>query len=224
MASHLNVTSGTFGLTLPSGTEVESTDSTYTLGVVSFVGASGEYTIATAEKSAKREITITGVGPAGFTGITSGTLTPSSIKLISAEQSESNKAHPRFTIKGVSHHDNTNDGASATSAGAAPTKADLEIVSVEYASTETYRATVAVEDVPLITNDGTVELRATCKRKGTYSLAGRGDLPSGLAIGAGLAANGMATGKSIITKLGETEKQGEWNGWSADGEWYPAAT
>jgi len=59
-----------------------------------------------------------------------------------------------------------------------------------------------------------------------FSIEGKGDLPSGIALGSdgGLAIEGISGGKTIIKQVSETEKNDDWNEWKISGMNYPAAT
>lgn len=218
MAAHFNLAT-TFGVTLPAGAVPETADKTSTVETSKLVGTAGEYVKAAPLKTAKVEVSITGSGPAGLSSVVSGMVSaPATMTITGAEQGESHRGRATFTIKAAGHEAFT-DGAGSSTEGTEPDIDTLEIVSVSYACAETVKKGRDITDLVLTGSAGTPFARGKCKEIGNFDIAGRGDLPSGVALGTGGAAiAGMTSGVLIATTLKLSEKAGDWNGWNVNGE------
>ncbi len=223
MGAHYNLNT-TYGVTLPAGAVPQSAERNRTVEISEVVGTSGEFVKADPLKTAKVEISVSGVGPAGLSGVTSGNVSaPSSITINSAEQGEGNKGRSTFSIKAAGFETVTSTGGGG-SAGSEPDIDTLEIVSVSYACVETVKRTANVTDLMQLGSDSTPFARGKCKRFTDFDIAGRGDLPSGLVIGSGGASlAGLSGGKLIVASLKEMEKAGDWNGYGGSGKHYHLA-
>lgn len=224
MANHLNVTS-TYSVTLPSGAAAESVKRTRVIETDKLVGVDGEYSQFDAHHMMKVDVTIEGKGPAGLAGVTSATVSsPSTLKIVKAEQKESNKGRAGFTINATGFESYSDANAGNSIDGAEPDVNSLVITSVTHAVAQSLTKSRQVADKMELGGDGTPALRATCMRIDTFSSDGKGDIPSAVSIGTGGAGiAGLTGGKIIVTTLDDDQKNGEWNGYSFSGEHCPAA-
>lgn len=77
---------------------------------------------------------------------------------------------------------------------------------------------------PLLTRDGSFSQGATLGGDDEFTIEGKGDLPSGLALGvAGEAPVDTLSGVVIITSIEESEDPKDWNSWTLGGEGFPNA-
>lgn len=210
------------GLTIPSGSEADSISNTTTVEIAEQVDqASGEIILADPVKMAKLEVAISGDGPYGLTLSAATIATPSTVTVLRAEVSEGPNKRCNFSITAAGMIAFTDPATELEDVGAEPTIADLEITSVEYSIAESIRRTYELQDATIPGTDGAPALRATHGQKGSFSITGRGDTPSGVAAGSGGASfKGCATGKVVVGTFAENEKRSDWAGWNADGNHY----
>ena len=84
--------------------------------------------------------------------------------------------------------------------------------------------TLSAETKELIDSDGTFVAARNVDSQYSFSVKGKGDLPSGITVGGDAGEPDGASGKVIITKITLSQKNDDWNSWSYDGVAYPAAT
>jgi len=229
MATHINITttlSSAYGLTLASGTEADDVQDTSTVEAAELVSQStGEVTKVTPVNVNRREVTVSGEGPHALTAAAVGTVAdPSTLTITKAEVSEAPNARCTFALTLVGHEDFTDPASTPSATGAEPTIADLEITSVEYSIAERVSRSYEVQDLVLIGTNGTPAARHRVGLVGSVSIAGRGDLPAGAALGTGGAAfTGCNTGIVMVNTQMEGEKRRDWNRWSVEGKHYKSA-
>jgi hypothetical protein len=226
MAAHIGIES-TQGITLPTESIPQSVRRRETVEVAPVIGVDGEYTRCKPLKSKRVEVTITGVGAGGLANVSSGVVADTGdLERISVQQGEVNNGRASFTITAAGHDSFSDPAAANGSASAASiTRGTIEILSVEYALTESLDVTTQVEDKVALNADGTPGFRQKHAKMSNFSLRGKGDLPSGLALGTGGAAvKGLNSGVIIVTDIETEEQAAEINGWSVNGNHYPAAT
>jgi hypothetical protein len=226
MAAHIGITS-TQGITLDTESVAQSVRKRQSVEVSTVIGVDGEYVLAKPLKTKKIEVTIQGVGKGDRAAVAVGAVaTPSDIEEISVEQGEVNNGRASFTVTGSGVASFTDPAAANGSAAAGTiTKGTIEIISVAYALSENLTVTTQVEDKVATDYNGTPGYRAKHGKMSNFSLRGKGDLPSGLALGTGGAAvKGLNGGVIIVTELEEEEQASEINGWSLSGMHYPSAT
>ena len=227
MAHHIGITS-TYGLTLPSGAIAQDARKVQTVGVSEVPGISGEYVKAATLKQKKVDVTVSGVGPAGLSGVTSGNVSPpSTLKILSVEQGEKSTGDNRATFSinatGMSSFVDA-AGTPDAAGGGDPDEDTLGIVSVTLALSETLSCKSEVKDVNVPATDGTPGARATCCLKNSVSVRGRGDIPSSLMLGTdGLEVAAFTGGVMLVGKLEEGQKADDINDWSAEAQHYPSA-
>ena len=88
---------------------------------------------------------------------------------------------------------------------------------------ESVDCTLTGETKELINADGTHSAARIVDTQFSFSVKGKGDLPS-VTLGGSSGEPGDVTGKVIITKITETQTNEDWQGWSYDGVGYTAAT
>ena len=88
---------------------------------------------------------------------------------------------------------------------------------------ESVDVTLSAETKELINADGTHSTARNVDSQFSFSVKGKGDLPS-ITLGGDAGEPTGVTGKVIITKITETQTNEDWQGWSYDGVAYPAAT
>lgn len=226
MASY-NITNALLsGLTFPSSSEIESISKTLRVEIAELVAQdTGAYIAADPVNAAKQQLQVSGDGPHGMTLDEDEIADPSTMTAVRLETSEKPNGRVGFSVQASADVAFVDPGTSVGAVGAEPTIADLEIVSVEYSVAESVRRTYEVKDLVLIGSDGTPDSRATLSEKGSFQIVGRGDAPVGVAAGTGGAAFvGASTGIVVVGTFGENEKRADWNGWSADGNHYKAAS
>lgn len=229
MAAHLNITSTiatVYGVTLGTGAEADDCEKVQTVGVAELAGDSdNEIVKATPHLMAATECTVSGDGPATLALTPGAVATPSTLTLIEVEVSESPNNRCTFTARAAGHAAFTDPAATVSEVGAEPAIGDLEVKSVEYSIAESVRRTSSVQDMVLVGTDGTPAARATTRKTRTFDIAGRGDLPAGVALGTGGAAfTGGDTGIVVSTTLRTGEKRGDWNRWGNSGNHYLSAS
>jgi hypothetical protein len=226
MAAHLHVTSIPSGITLASGAEADDVSDTSAVEIAELIEQDTGHIIKASPVNMKtRAVEISGDGPATLTDVATGTVgTVSDLKVNKVEITEAPNKRCTFSLSAAAVAAFTDPAASPSAAGAEPDIDDLEIVSVEYAVAESVRRGYEVEDMTLPGSDGAPYARARTTRKGTFSIAGRGDRPAGAALGTGGAAfSGSDTGLVVVSKEMDGQKRKEWNRWSLEGNHYPNA-
>jgi hypothetical protein len=229
MSAHLNIAADTFaanyGITLASGAEAESATATTTVAVSELLdSATAEINEAAPIHHAEKRSQVDGEGPALLT-LTPGVIaSPATMTPLVRDLTEAPNSRCRFSIQAHGDLDFSDSAGTPGDVGAEPTVSDLEITSVAYAIVESVRRSVNIENKVLVGTDGTPAARATCTVRKPFSIAGRGDLPAGVALGTGnVEFTGGDTGVTIATTLRISERRADWNGWGADGTNYPAA-
>lgn len=215
------------GITIPAGSEVDSVTRNTRVEINEVIDESTlEIILADPVHMAEREVSVSGDGPIGIALTAADIADPSTLTITRAEISEPNPNNRcTFSVRGASMIAFTDPGTSVTDVGAEPTIADLEIRSVEYSAAESVRRSTELTDLTLVGTDGEPLERATVTPKSNFTINGRGDVPVGVGAGTGGASfKGCATGKVVVGNFGETEKRGDWNGWSVDGGHYKSAS
>lgn len=225
--AHYNIgTSLITGITIPSGSEVDSVSKVTRVEISEVVDSDTlEIILADPVHTAQVEVTVNGDGPFGLTIAASDPATPATVTVTRAEVSEPGpNKRCTFSIRAASHVAFTDPATVLSAVGAAPTLADLEIKSVEYSAAESVRRTYELTDLVLIGTDGEPLDRATHTLKGSFAIAVRGDAPVNMGAGSGGAEfNGASTGKVVVGSFTENDKRGEWNGAAVDGNHYKSA-
>jgi hypothetical protein len=229
MAAHLNIVSATFagnyGITLASGAEAESATATTTVAVSELLASTSAAVIEVAPiNHAEKRSQVDGEGPASLT-LTPGVIaSPATMTPLVRDLTEAPNSRCRFSIQAHGDLAFTDSAGTPGDVGAEPTVSDLEITSVAYAIVESVRRSVNIENKVLVGSNGQPAARATCTVRKPFSIAGRGDLPAGVALGTGnVEFTGGDTGVTIATTLRISERRADWNGWGVDGTNYPAA-
>jgi hypothetical protein len=225
MAAHLGIET-THGITLDTEAVAQSVRRRQSVEVSTVIGVTGEYVLAKPLKTKRVEVTIQGVGKGDRSAVAAGVVAdPATLSQISVEQTEINNGRASFTITAAGVAAFTDPATANGSASAASiTKGTIEILSVEYALTESLTVTSQVEDKVATDSDGTPGYRAKHARMSNFSLRGKGDLPTGIDLGTGGAAvKGLNGGVLIVAELEEEEQASEINGWSLSGMHYPSA-
>lgn len=224
MAAHLNIAT-TYGLNVPSGAEAESATRTTTVEINELLAAATAHVIdARPVNMARAEIQVDGEGPVGLTLTPGSIANTATVTLIAADLTEAPNTRCRFSLRAAASLAFSDPEGASSDVGAEPTVNDLEVVSATYAVVESLRRGVAVEDQTLVGSDGKPYARGTVTERKTFSFAGRGDKPSGVALGTGGADYaGADTGTLVVGVLRESERRGDWNGWGADGSQYRQA-
>lgn len=88
---------------------------------------------------------------------------------------------------------------------------------------ESVDCTLTGETKELINADGTHAEATIMDTQFSFSVKGKGDLPT-ITLGGATGEPDGVTGKVIVTKITETQTNEDWQGWSYDGVAYPAAT
>lgn len=88
---------------------------------------------------------------------------------------------------------------------------------------ESVDCTFTGETKELINADGTHAEATIMDTQFSFSVKGKGDLPT-ITLGGAAGEPDGVTGKVIVTKITETQTNEDWQGWSYDGVAYPAAT
>ena len=88
---------------------------------------------------------------------------------------------------------------------------------------ESVDCTLTGETKELINADGTHSEATIMDTQFSFSVKGKGDLPT-ITLGGAVGEPDGVTGKVIVTKITETQTNEDWQGWSYDGVAYPAAT
>jgi len=229
MATHINITAGTFaanyGITLATGAEAESATSTKTVAINELIdSATADVINAAPIHHAEKRTQVDGDGPASLAISAASIATPSTLTVISADLSEAPNARCRFSIQAHGDLSFTDSAGTPADVGAEPTISDLVITSVEYSIAESVKRTATLENKVLVGTAGTPSARATCTKRIAFSVNGRGDLPAGVALGTGnVEFAGGDTGLTLVGTLREFERRADWNGWGVDGTNYPSA-
>lgn len=230
MATHINVTtnlSSAYGLTLATGTEADDVQDTSTVEVAELVDQStGEVIAVTPVNVNRREVAVSGEGPHALTAAAVGNVAdPSTLTIVRVQVQEAPNQRCTFSLTMAAHEDFTDPAGTVAATGAEPAVTNLEITSVEYTIAESVSRSYEVMDLVLIGTDGTPQQREKVGLKGSISVAGRGDLPAGTALGTGgVAFTGGDTGIVMVTSQMEGEKRREYNRWSVDGAHYKSAS
>lgn len=87
---------------------------------------------------------------------------------------------------------------------------------------ESVDLTHSAEPKELIKADGSHGLSRNVDDSYSFSVKGKGSLPS-ITLGGSQGAPTGVSGKVIITKITESQTNEDWNGWSYDGVAYPHA-
>lgn len=101
--------------------------------------------------------------------------------------------------------------------------ATFGISSITGTLVEAVDVTLAGETKELINADGTHSAARIVDTQFSFSVKGKGDLPT-VTIGGSAGEPDGVTGKIIITKITESQTNEDWNAFSYDGVAYPAAT
>jgi hypothetical protein len=88
---------------------------------------------------------------------------------------------------------------------------------------ESVDVTLTGETKELIKADGTHSDARIVDMQFSFSVKGKGDLPS-ITLGGNVGEPNEVTGKVIITKITESQTNEDWAGWSYDGVGYTAAS
>lgn len=100
----------------------------------------------------------------------------------------------------------------------------IGVRSVDFALAESVDITAQAEAKVLADKDGKFAQAATIKRKVSFSIKGKGDIPGTINLGEGESpVAGITAGKTIITSVEESQKADDWNEWSVEGTNYPSA-
>jgi hypothetical protein len=83
--------------------------------------------------------------------------------------------------------------------------------------------TLTAETKELINANGTHSAARSVDKSFSFSVKGKGDLPT-ITLGGDDGAPTGTTGKVIVTKITESQTNEDWQGWSYDGVAYPSAT
>lgn len=215
MPAHRNITTALpSGITMPSGTVMEDVGYESSIEVAELPSAStGEITLVGCVNHEHRVLTISGDGPLDFASVAAGNVsTMSNYAILDIDISEATKQRCRFTLKASADLSFTDPGGTASDDGAEPVITDLTIVSVEYAVVETVRRAKGVGEHLLLGTDSAPAYKAKEGVTFTAEIAGRGDTPSGFALGTGGASfAGAATGIVIMTRKTNGERRKDWN-------------
>jgi hypothetical protein len=222
--AHLHVDT-TYGVTVPAGSEAESATKTSTVAINELMESdTGDIIDARPVNMVAVEVQVEGEGPASLSLTPAAVGTPSTMTVIGVDLTEQPNNRCRFSIRAAGHATFTDPGTAEESVGAEPTVSSLAITSVTYSVAESVRRSVTLDDMVLAGSNGGVAYRETTTVRKPFAIAGRGDLPSGVALGSGGAKfNGAGTGMTVVGVLRESERRADWNGWGADGTNYPAA-
>lgn len=227
MSAHIGVAS-TFGVTKPAGTSVNRATRETKLTAYKTEGEDGEWLKYT--PAAMKEVTVKleGHGGAPLASVTSSaTISPSTKKLLRANQGETNKqTPPTFSGDYVGHedHDVEADGGEE-GPGDSPDLSTVEIVSVSYSLTESLNVQTQVSDVMIPDKDGksSTGFRGTVGKESSFTINGYGDIPCSIGTGgAGVAR--LTGGKLIVEGMSEIENAKTCNQWRANGGHCPSAT
>lgn len=101
---HLGVTE-LEGLTAPSVGAFQQLDAEDTAGVTEEPNNVGVTRWVVSDKYFKRSVRGSGVGDAGLANVTAGEFAKGTVKLIFAEQDETQKGLPKFSVEGVGFFD-----------------------------------------------------------------------------------------------------------------------
>lgn len=228
MAYHIGITS-THGITLQAGAIANAVDKSSKVGVSEVTGVAGETVKTDSLRINQVDITISGVGPALLSGVTSADVTvPSTLKLLRAQQDEKSTGDLRAmfsrTYTGMVAFDESAAGEDEGAGEAEPDADTLGIVSATFTLLESLSKTSEVKDVNVPATNGAPGARATCLKKNTASVRGRGDLPANITLGlSGMAVYGLSGGKTHVTQLDEGQKADDINSFGAQASHYPLA-
>jgi hypothetical protein len=105
------------------------------------------------------------------------------------------------------------------------TLTNIGIQSVEYSLAQSVERTTRTESASVMNYLGGFGHAEAYDPVTEFSISGRGDLPSGLAVGiAGDGIDGLfAAGTTIVTSVSLTENNTDFNSWDISGTNYPAA-
>lgn len=229
MAAHLNITSTiatVYGVTLHADAEADDCGLSQSVEISELAQSTDNEIIAAAPtNTVTKEATVSGDGPIAL-ALTPGTIaTPSDFATIELELGESPNNRCTFTARASASAAFTDPAGTVSAVGAEPAIGDLEVTSVEYSIVESVRRTSSITDMVLTGSDGTPAARATTRKMRSFSIAGRGDTPAGVALGTGgTEFVGGDTGVVVVSTLTSGEKRGDWNRWGADGNHYLAAS
>lgn len=214
------------GVTIPAGSEVDAVTKSTRVEISEVTDSSTlEIIFADPVHMASVEVSVTGDGPVDLAMVASDPATPATLTVLRSEISEPNpNKRCTFNVRATSAVAFTDPATALIDAGAEPTLADLVITSVEYSAAESVRRSYEKQDLVLVGTNGEPLDRGTFTPKGSFSINVRGDAPVGMAAGTGGAAfKGCATGLVVVSTFNETEKKGDWNGASAEGNHYKSA-
>jgi hypothetical protein len=227
MAAHRNITTALpSGITLHADAEADDVQITSTVEIAELVEQNtGHIILANPVNIQRKELAITGDGPADFAGVAAGVIgTIGNFSVTKLEIEEAPNQRCRFSLAASASAALVDPAAEPEAAGAEPGIEDLEIVSVAYAIAEGVRRSAEAEYHVLVGSDGTPAHAARETVKNPFEIRGRGDLPAGVALGTGGAAySGSDSGLTIVGSLMTGEKRKDWNRWSASGTNYPEA-
>lgn len=224
MAAYLGLTSKTapFGFTLPTGVEADSAEQTQTVAIDELSdGATNEYITVTPHHTVNSTLRVSGSGPNDFSFISAGTKTAGTYYATRLDQTEAPNQRVKFSLEAAKAEEFTDPGTVQPAPSvAAPTISGLTVTSVAYTVAESVARRKMATNAVLTGSDGAPAARAHHAVKQEFSIALRGDLPSGVALGQHGAYVHDMTGFLIVTTYTQTERLGEWNARGIDGSEY----
>ena len=225
MAAHIGVNT-TFGITLPEGAEAQSASKTETIEESVLTGANGEYAKAAPLAAKKVDVSVTYVGAPMHEEIEAGAVAdPSTLEILESDATEQNKGRVTCTVNATSHVAFAGGAGASVGAGeGGPDEDTLHIVSSTLSLCEQVNIKGSVQDKVLLDKDGEPAHRQKHGVKNTFAIRWKGDPPANVTLGlGGIGAYGLTGGVLLALKLGQEEKNEDWNGGSSDGSHYPVA-
>lgn len=225
MPAHIGV-NDTFGIELDEDAEAQSATQTETIEPSELVGANGEIVSAEALHAKKVDVTVSFVGTPQHASIAAGAIAdPATLTVIESDATETNKGRVSCTANASGHEAFADAAGTSPGTGAAlPDEDTLNLVSSTLTLAEQVNVKKAVEDKMLLNRLGQPAVRQTVKKKNSFSVRWKGDLPTSVALGtSGVGVFSLTGGKLLALKLTKEEKNEDWNGGSVEGNHYPVA-